>query len=220
MVSPTYPIVFYICYLLKDSNQILVHLRYFTTTSDLRKRTMSSGYTPATNAFGGAATQSVFGNPSFSNLSNFGASPTQATQGNASLPSATDSKTQCAKGLFSYRLNDVHVFKFPGPYQLRLEAVDRHLSRLYITDANGNETNMLDNVKLNLLSTNTGIEGVQQSPTGKCVTTMKCVGNSYIINAYDDYEVLVDGKEAVSLNSVIQHRFVTTNGVTCSRLAM
>lgn len=188
-----------------------------------------AGYT-STNVFGSSSNYPsaapVFGASTFGNLSSFGsnnaatASTTPATPAlSAQNAAALDAKAQCAKGLFTYRSNDVHIFKFPGPYQVRLEALDRHMSRLYVTDANGNEQSMLENVKVNLLCAISTAEGVT-AVGGKLIIPVKCIGNSFIINAYDDYEVLVDGNQAITLCSVIQHRFVTSNGVACSRMAM
>lgn len=119
---------------------------------------------------------------------------------NQSTRNVNFSQPLSTKGVIPFRSRDVHVFRFPGTHQIRLDIVDNYISRLYVTDANGNEERqMVDSVKLYITS------------SGEIVQPQ---GNSYYMSAFNDYTVTVDGNDAMNFISNANHIFQTASHIS------
>jgi hypothetical protein len=128
----------------------------------------------------------------------------------ADATAASSSASGGTKGVIQYNAlgegmpSNVHVFFFPGKYQVRLEAIDTSILRLYVTDSDGNEqgsAGILDSVKVRVASKKQG---------GR----LRPVGSSYYMSSHEDYVVSIDNNDAILLTSRRQHTFKTAHGVS------
>lgn len=109
--------------------------------------------------------------------------------------------TMGAKGSFSYEPSNTNIngFTMPGGDQVRVEAVNHNVARLYITDALGNQQPVLAGGPYQL-HTDTGVN-------------VPPFNNDFLIVWVDSYVLSVNGDKKLWMTNQKQQAFSTTNDV-------
>eukprot|EP00798_Chlamydomonas_sp_ICE-L_P011336 gene11336-biopygen12786 len=107
-----------------------------------------------------------------------------------------------AKGCFSYKNATVNGFNITNQLQVRVEAIDNNVAKIYTTDENGNTLPMPVNVSLR---------------TGEDVN-VPVYNNEFLIVWIESYVLPVCGVDILWLHNQMQQAFSASNGITAFSL--
>eukprot|EP00798_Chlamydomonas_sp_ICE-L_P013425 gene13425-biopygen22538 len=108
-----------------------------------------------------------------------------------------------AKGCFSYKNATVNGFNITNQLQVRVEAIDNNIAKIYTTDENGNPLPMPVNVSLR---------------TGEDVN-VPVYNNEFLIVWIESYVLAVGGVDILWLHNQKQQAFSASNGITAFSLS-
>eukprot|EP00798_Chlamydomonas_sp_ICE-L_P008337 gene8337-biopygen13470 len=108
-----------------------------------------------------------------------------------------------AKGCFSYKNATVNGFNITNQLQVRVEAIDNNVSKIYTTDENGNPLPMPVNVSLR---------------TGEDVN-VPVYNNEFLIVWIESYVLAVGGVDIMWLHNQKKQAFSASNGITAFSLS-
>eukprot|EP00798_Chlamydomonas_sp_ICE-L_P004488 gene4488-biopygen22199 len=108
-----------------------------------------------------------------------------------------------AKGCFSYKNATVNGFNITNQLQVRVEAIDNNVAKIYTTDENGNPLPMPVNVSLR---------------TGEDVN-VPVYNNEFLIVWIESYVLAVGGVDILWLHNQKQQAFSASNGITAFSLS-
>eukprot|EP00798_Chlamydomonas_sp_ICE-L_P013279 gene13279-biopygen22391 len=107
-----------------------------------------------------------------------------------------------AKGCFSYKNATVNGFNITNQLQVRVEAIDNNVVKIYTTDENGNPLPMPVNDSLR---------------TGEDVN-VPVYNNEFLIVWIESYVLAVGGVDILWLHNQKQQAFSASNGITAFSL--